>query len=69
MRSNRRTALDEAKTVDRTVVIAIEVDRYAGVPNYDTWWDVPVAEVSDVEAVGEARLEYDRAVRRRRSTR
>jgi 3D-(3,5/4)-trihydroxycyclohexane-1,2-dione acylhydrolase (decyclizing) len=61
-------ALDAAKTVDRTVVVAIEVDRYAAVPNYDTWWDVPVAEVAEVEAVREARLEYERAVRRRRPT-
>jgi 3D-(3,5/4)-trihydroxycyclohexane-1,2-dione acylhydrolase (decyclizing) len=61
-----RTALVEAKSVDRTVVIAIETDRYAAAPNYATWWDVPVAEVSEVEAVREARLEYERAVRRRR---
>jgi 3D-(3,5/4)-trihydroxycyclohexane-1,2-dione acylhydrolase (decyclizing) len=61
-----RSALAEAKAVDRTVVIAIETDRYAAVPNYATWWDVPVAEVAEDEAVREARLEYDRAVRRRR---
>jgi TPP-dependent trihydroxycyclohexane-1,2-dione (THcHDO) dehydratase len=35
------------------------------VPNYVTWWDVPVAEVAKVKGVREARLEYDRAVRRR----
>jgi len=62
------SALDAAKTVDRTVVVAIEVDRYAGVPNYDTWWDVPVAEVAEVEAVRESRREYEREVRRRRRT-
>ena len=60
-----RSALEEAKKVDRTVVVAIETDRYAAVPGYATWWDVPVAEVAGVEAVREARLEYDRAVRRR----
>src|SRR5437867_12010701 len=43
-------ALAAAKTLDRTVVIHIEVDRYAVVPNYDAWWDVPVAEVADVPA-------------------
>ena len=61
-----RAALDAAKTIDRTVVVAIEVDRFAAVPSYDTWWDVPVAEVAGVEAVNEARLEYERARRRRR---
>jgi 3D-(3,5/4)-trihydroxycyclohexane-1,2-dione acylhydrolase (decyclizing) len=42
-------------------VICIEVDRYQGVPNYESWWDVPVAEVSTVEAVKAARLEYEKA--------
>src|SRR5438132_320033 len=60
--------LDAAKTIDTTVVVAVEADRSAAVPRYDTWWDVPVAEVAAVEAVSEARLEYDRAVRRRRCT-
>jgi 3D-(3,5/4)-trihydroxycyclohexane-1,2-dione acylhydrolase (decyclizing) len=39
-------ALAEAKGVDRTVVIHIPVDRYEGVPDYESFWDVPVAEVS-----------------------
>jgi 3D-(3,5/4)-trihydroxycyclohexane-1,2-dione acylhydrolase (decyclizing) len=61
-----RAALEVSKTVDRTVVLAIETDRYAAVPGYDTWWDVPVAEVGGGDAVGDARLDYERAVRRRR---
>ena len=27
-------------------VVCIETDRYAGVPSYEGWWDVPVAETS-----------------------
>ena len=46
---------------DSTVVLAIEVDRYEGVPGYESWWDVPVAEVSEVEAVKAARAAYERA--------
>jgi 3D-(3,5/4)-trihydroxycyclohexane-1,2-dione acylhydrolase (decyclizing) len=42
-------------------VIAIEVDRYEGVPGYESWWDVPVAEVSTVESVREAREQYEQA--------
>jgi 3D-(3,5/4)-trihydroxycyclohexane-1,2-dione acylhydrolase (decyclizing) len=61
-----RDALAAAKDVDRTVVIHIEVDRYDGVPSYESWWDVPVAEVSDVEAVRRARADYERARRRQR---
>jgi 3D-(3,5/4)-trihydroxycyclohexane-1,2-dione acylhydrolase (decyclizing) len=53
-----RDALKEAKTVDLTVVIHIPVDRYEGVPDYESFWDVPVAEVSEMETVVAARKEY-----------
>ena len=56
-----RNALDEARRDDGPVAVHIEVDRYAGVPDYEGWWDVPVAEVSDDEAVRAARAEYERA--------
>jgi 3D-(3,5/4)-trihydroxycyclohexane-1,2-dione acylhydrolase (decyclizing) len=51
-------ALAQAKNVDRTVVIHIPVDRYEGVPSYESFWDVPVAEVSEMDSVIEARKEY-----------
>ena len=51
-------ALAEAKEVDRTVVIHVPTDRYEGVPNYESFWDVPVAEVSEIESVQAARKEY-----------
>jgi len=41
-------------------VVCIETDRYAGVPSYDSWWDVPVAETSTQETVRAARAEYER---------
>ena len=53
-----REALEEARQADRTVVIHIPVDRYEGVPDYDSFWDVPVAEVSEMETVIAAREEY-----------
>jgi 3D-(3,5/4)-trihydroxycyclohexane-1,2-dione acylhydrolase (decyclizing) len=49
------------------VVIYIEADRYADVPNYEGWWDVPVAEVSDEAEVRGARVAYEHARRVRRS--
>jgi 3D-(3,5/4)-trihydroxycyclohexane-1,2-dione acylhydrolase (decyclizing) len=61
-----RKALLDAKKLDRTVVIVIEVDRYAAVPNYESWWDVPVAEVATVDGVQQARREYDKARQRER---
>ena len=59
-------AIAEARRVDRTTVIAVEVDREVRVPSYGSWWDVPVAEVSTVEAVQRARAEFERAVKRER---
>jgi 3D-(3,5/4)-trihydroxycyclohexane-1,2-dione acylhydrolase (decyclizing) len=48
-----------AKKTDVTTVVYVEVDRYAGVPGYDSWWDVPVAEVSEMPAVQAARREWE----------
>jgi 3D-(3,5/4)-trihydroxycyclohexane-1,2-dione acylhydrolase (decyclizing) len=55
-----RAGLLEARAADGPVVVHVEVDRYEGVPGYESWWDVPVAEVSDDESVRAAREEYER---------
>lgn len=52
-------ALEKAKTMDRTTVIYIRNDRYVGVGGYDTWWDVPPAEVSEMESVQKARQAWE----------
>jgi 3D-(3,5/4)-trihydroxycyclohexane-1,2-dione acylhydrolase (decyclizing) len=52
-------ALDEAKRTDRTTVIVVEVDGSVEVPSYDSWWDVPVAEVSESASVQHARALYE----------
>jgi len=54
-----RSALQAAQEETGPVVIATEVDRYEGVPDYDSWWDVAVAEVSDVASVRAARERYE----------
>jgi 3D-(3,5/4)-trihydroxycyclohexane-1,2-dione acylhydrolase (decyclizing) len=54
-------ALTEARGAKGPIVVHIETDRYAGVPNYESWWDVPVAEVSDEAEVRTARGAYERA--------
>ncbi|RMG94263.1 MAG: 3D-(3,5/4)-trihydroxycyclohexane-1,2-dione acylhydrolase (decyclizing) [Chloroflexi bacterium] len=61
-----RQALAEAKKQTRTTVIYVETDRYAGVPGYDTWWDVPIAEVSELESVREAYKAYREARKKER---
>lgn len=52
-------AFKESKKTDRTTVIYIQNDRYVGVPGYESWWDVPVAEVSEMESVQKARKEWE----------
>src|SRR6266508_3673064 len=54
-----KAALAQARGSDRTTVIAVEVDREQRVPGYESWWDVPVAEVSDVASARQARAEYE----------
>ena len=47
-------------------MVHVETDRYAGVPTYESWWDVPVAEVGGDEAVRAARAAYEQARRPQR---
>jgi len=61
-----REALARARETAGPVVVHIETDRYAGVPSYESWWDVPVAEVSDDPAVQAARAAYEQARRTQR---
>jgi 3D-(3,5/4)-trihydroxycyclohexane-1,2-dione acylhydrolase (decyclizing) len=61
-----RDALVAAKKIERTVVIHVPVDRYEGVPSYDSWWDVPVAEVAESAEVKKAREDNKREQARRR---
>jgi 3D-(3,5/4)-trihydroxycyclohexane-1,2-dione acylhydrolase (decyclizing) len=60
-----RAALAEAVGVGGAgsigpTVVCIETDRYAGVPGYDSWWDVPVAQTSEQDTVRAARQQYER---------
>jgi 3D-(3,5/4)-trihydroxycyclohexane-1,2-dione acylhydrolase (decyclizing) len=61
-----RNALTEAKAADRTTVIVVETDVMMSVPGYDSWWDVAVAEVSEMESVRKARARYEEARKRER---
>jgi 3D-(3,5/4)-trihydroxycyclohexane-1,2-dione acylhydrolase (decyclizing) len=52
-------AIRAAQASDKTTVIVIRNDRYVSVPGYDSWWDVQVAEVSEMPAVQAAREEWE----------
>jgi 3D-(3,5/4)-trihydroxycyclohexane-1,2-dione acylhydrolase (decyclizing) len=59
-------ALEQAKNSDRTTVIYIETDPLAPVPSSQSWWDVPVSEVSELASTRNARASYEAAKRDQR---
>ena len=59
-------ALEQARTADRTTVVYVPVDPQQGVPGYDSWWDVPVAEVSEQASVQQARRAWEQGRTRQR---
>jgi 3D-(3,5/4)-trihydroxycyclohexane-1,2-dione acylhydrolase (decyclizing) len=61
-----RSALEEAKAESRTTLIYVRVDTEARVPNYEGWWDVPIAEVSEEESVRETRAQYEEDIQKQR---
>jgi 3D-(3,5/4)-trihydroxycyclohexane-1,2-dione acylhydrolase (decyclizing) len=54
-------ALREARECDETTVIYVRIDPAARFGGSGTWWDVPVAEVSELESTREARKRYEAA--------
>ncbi len=57
-REELESALRQARANSRTTVICVEVDIDQRVPGYESWWDVPVAEVSEMESVQRAHADY-----------
>ncbi|WP_433332132.1 3D-(3,5/4)-trihydroxycyclohexane-1,2-dione acylhydrolase (decyclizing) [Spirillospora sp. CA-294931] len=55
-----RTALRQARASSRTTVVHVETDPMVPAPDSDSWWDVPVAEVSELGTTREARARYDK---------
>jgi 3D-(3,5/4)-trihydroxycyclohexane-1,2-dione acylhydrolase (decyclizing) len=56
-----KAALLAGKNQSRTSVVVVETSYEQRVPGYESWWDVPLAEVSERDAVKEARREYEKA--------
>jgi 3D-(3,5/4)-trihydroxycyclohexane-1,2-dione acylhydrolase (decyclizing) len=61
-----RDALTAAAEHTGVGVVVVPVDREARVTGYESWWDVPVAEVSTSSEVQDARAAYERARRKER---
>ncbi|NYD44456.1 3D-(3,5/4)-trihydroxycyclohexane-1,2-dione acylhydrolase (decyclizing) [Actinomadura luteofluorescens] len=54
-----RKALRQAIASPRTTVVHVETDPLAAGPDSEAWWDVPVAEVSELDDTRQARAHYD----------
>jgi len=59
-------ALQAAKKQSRTTVVVVETSYEQRVPGYESWWDVPIAEVSESETVKAARKTYEEAMKKER---
>jgi 3D-(3,5/4)-trihydroxycyclohexane-1,2-dione acylhydrolase (decyclizing) len=60
-------AFADAQAVDVTTVIHVETDPLVPAPDSPAWWDVPVAEVAELESTRDARATYDNQKTRQRS--
>lgn len=56
-----KAALEKARKHTTTTVIVIETDAEKRVPEYESWWDVPIAEVSEIPSVSAVRKDYVKA--------
>ena len=52
-------ALSQMRAEKRTSVVVVETDLSQRVPGYESWWDVPVAEVSEHESVRASRRQWE----------
>jgi 3D-(3,5/4)-trihydroxycyclohexane-1,2-dione acylhydrolase (decyclizing) len=57
-------ALRTAQHQPQTSVVVVETDYHDRVPGYDCWWDVPIAEVSELRPVEQAHRDYTDAIKR-----
>ncbi len=61
-----KSALSTARKQSRTSVVVIETDYVQSVPNYESWWNVPIAEISESESTRVARRKYEEARKKER---
>jgi 3D-(3,5/4)-trihydroxycyclohexane-1,2-dione acylhydrolase (decyclizing) len=60
-RNELKDALQKSRADTATTVTVIEVDSTLHVPSYESWWDVPVAEESELDSVRSARKDYEKS--------
>lgn len=61
-----KAALAESCAQSRTTVTVVHTDREERIPGYESWWDVAIAEVSEIESVRAARKNYEETLQKER---
>jgi 3D-(3,5/4)-trihydroxycyclohexane-1,2-dione acylhydrolase (decyclizing) len=61
-----REALERVKSIPHTVAIHVETDPLAPVPSSESWWDVPVSQVSELDSTQNASKAYEEHKTRQR---
>ena len=65
-RDDLAAAMQTALASNRTTVVVVETDPSVDVPSYESWWDVPRAQVSDSATVRDARARWEADVQTER---
>jgi 3D-(3,5/4)-trihydroxycyclohexane-1,2-dione acylhydrolase (decyclizing) len=60
-RDELEIALEQSKRVSLPTVIVVETDTSRKVGGFESWWDVPVAEVATLKSVISARADYEKS--------
>lgn len=66
MREELESALADMRKQSVTSVVVVETDYSQRVPGYESWWDVPISEVSESESVRSAYEKYAEARKKER---
>ncbi len=65
-RDELEKAIHTAKAADGPIAIHVTTDPLVGSPDNDSWWDVPVSEVSDLDSTRVASASYEESKKAQR---
>ena len=65
-REELEAAIEAMRSESRTTAVVIEVDKEQRVPGYESWWDVAISEVSEIDIIRAARAQYEQDVKKER---
>ena len=65
-RAELEKAIGTAKAADGPIAIHVKTDPLIGAPDSDSWWDVPVSQVSDLDSTRAASASYEESKKKQR---